>query len=113
MNRNMIEQVKDAKTPEEMRAEIFRLQRYDPLVRAVIDSSQYRGASAEDTYTVLAYNAMKQLAEIKQHVFDDAIMRPPQPVFVMPNVQIEGQAASGLSRSNAGLCVNTTERGNE
>ena len=25
------------------------------------------------------------------------------------NVQIEGQAASGLSRSNAGLCVNTTE----
>ena len=27
----------------------------------------------------------------------------------VPNVQIEGQPASGLSRSNAGLCVNTTE----
>ena len=26
-----------------------------------------------------------------------------------PNVQIEGQAASGLSRSNAGSCVNFTE----
>ena len=33
---------------------------------------------------------------------------------MMPyNVQIEGQPASGLSLSNAGLCVNTTERGNE
>jgi hypothetical protein len=29
--------------------------------------------------------------------------------MVSANVQIEGQAASGLSLSNAGLCVNTTE----
>ena len=34
-------------------------------------------------------------------------------VIKAANVQIEGQPASGLSRSNAGLCVNTTERGNE
>ena len=32
-----------------------------------------------------------------------------QMMDTMPNVQIEGQAAVGLSRSNAGLCVNTTE----
>ena len=70
MNRNMIEQVKDAKTPDEMRAEIFRLTYYSPMVRAVMDSAKYRGASAEDTYSVLAYNALKQLAELKQHVFD-------------------------------------------
>jgi len=67
----MLEQVKDAETPEEMRAELYRLQHYDPLVRAVMDSANYRGASAGDRYTVLAYNALKQLAEIKRHVLSD------------------------------------------
>ncbi len=82
----MREQVKDAVTPDEMRAEIFRLQHYDPLVRAVMDYADYRGASAEDRYTVLAYNALKQLNEIKRHVLDDAMLRPTRRVIETPNV---------------------------
>ena len=57
--RSIIEQVRDAATPEEMRAEIFRLQHYDALVRSVMDSSNYTGMSAEDRYTVLAYHALR------------------------------------------------------
>jgi hypothetical protein len=51
---NMLEHLKDAETPDEMRAAIYRLQHYDPIVRAVMVSANYRGASAEDRYTVLA-----------------------------------------------------------
>jgi hypothetical protein len=81
----ILEQVKDAETPEEMRAEIYRLQHYDSLVRAVMDSANYRGASAEDRYTVLAYNALKQLAEIKRHVLNDAMLLPLPHVLVPDN----------------------------
>ena len=87
----MLEQVKDAETPEEMRAELYRLQYYDPLVRAVMDSADYRGASAEDRYTVLAYNALKQLAEIKRHVLDDAMLRPAPRMIVPPNAALSGE----------------------
>lgn len=70
MKNSMIEQVKDAETPEEMRAEIFRLQHYDPLVRNVANMANYSGMSAEDRYTVLAYNALKQLNYIKSLTLD-------------------------------------------
>ena len=86
------EQVKDAKTPEEMRAELYRLKHYDPLVRAVMDFADYRGVSAEDRYTVLAYNALKQLAEIKRQVLDDAILRQPPRMIVPSNAEVTGLA---------------------
>jgi len=71
-----IEQVKVAETAEEMRAEIFRLQRHDPMVRSIMDFANYRGLSAEDRYVMLAYNALKQLAEIKLHVLEEAMRWP-------------------------------------
>ena len=92
-----LEQVKDAETPEEMRAELYRLQHYDPLVRAVMDSANYRGASAEDRYTVLAYNALKQLAEIKRHVLDDAMLRPAPRMIVPSNAKVTGSPALSAS----------------
>lgn len=52
------EQVKEVTTPEEMRAEIFRLQHYDALVRNVMEAANYGGLSAEDRYTILAYHAL-------------------------------------------------------
>jgi hypothetical protein len=90
-----LEQVKDAETPEEMRAELYRLQSYDPLVRAVMDSANYRGASAEDRYTVLAYNALKQLAEIKLHVLDDAMLRPTTRMIMPSNEAVEKVCSCG------------------
>jgi hypothetical protein len=61
---NIIEQVKDAASTEEMRAELFRLAHYDALVRAVMDMANYHGLSSEDRYTELAYYAMKSRNEI-------------------------------------------------
>lgn len=74
----MLEQVKDATTPDEMRAELFRLKHYDPLVRAVWDSADYGGMNAEDRYTVMAYHAVKAKTEAQQHVleFSSYLMRP-------------------------------------
>ena len=57
---DIIEQVKDAATPEEMRAEIFRLSFHDALVRAVTDAANYSGMNAEDRYTLLAYHTLKE-----------------------------------------------------
>jgi hypothetical protein len=75
---NMLEQVKDATTPTEMRAELYRLKHFDPLVRAVFDAADYGGMSTEDRYTLLAYSALKQLSGMKRHLLEDAMLRPSQ-----------------------------------
>jgi len=84
----MLEQVKDATTPTEMRAELYRLKHFDPLVRSVFDAADYGGMSAEDRYTVLAYNALKQLSEMKKHVLEDAMLRPPQRMIAPSNAEV-------------------------
>lgn len=65
------EQVKAAKTPDEMRAELERLSHYDPLVRNVFDMARYRGMSGEDKYTVLAFESMRIVQTMKQHMLHD------------------------------------------
>jgi hypothetical protein len=94
-----VEQVNDAETPEEMRAEIFRLEHYDPLVRNVMDSANYNGASAEDRYTVLAYNALKQLCKIKQNVLIDLRCRPLEP-FIIPSTEEVKPCKSAKTNTN-------------
>ena len=69
---DIIEQVKDASTPKEMRSEIFRLSYYDPLVRSVRDAANYSGMSAEDHYTVLAYNALRERNKLQSLMLNDA-----------------------------------------
>ena len=70
--RDIIEQVKDASTPEEMRSEIFRLSYYDSLVRSVRDAANYSGMSAEDHYTLLAYNALKERNKLQSLMLNEA-----------------------------------------
>lgn len=65
-----IEQVNDADTPEEMRAEIARLRRYDSTVCRVMDTADFRGLSGEDRYTMLAYYALKALSMTQQNLLD-------------------------------------------
>lgn len=80
-----IEQLKDVETLEEMRAEISRLRRHDPMVCRVMDMADYRGLSAEDRYTALAYYALRTLLAAHQRALDDAMTRPEQPLIVTPN----------------------------
>jgi hypothetical protein len=77
-----IEQLKEAATPEEMRAEICRLRRYDPMVQKVMDMADYRGLSAEDRYVILAYHALGERARSQQMVLDNAMTRPVHPLIV-------------------------------
>jgi len=82
----MIEQVQDATTPREMRAEIFRLLRHDPLIRSVMDTADYNGMAAEDRYTLLAYYALKERNRLREMVLEQAMLRPPPP-FLVPKEQ--------------------------
>lgn len=59
-------EIRDATTPAEMRAEIYRLRNESPLVCAVMQTADYSGLSAEDRFTVLAYLALKESARNQQ-----------------------------------------------
>jgi hypothetical protein len=63
---DFIEPIKDAETPNEMRAEFERLRNYDPLVRSVFDMARYSGMSGEDKYVVLAYHAIRQFKHMQK-----------------------------------------------
>lgn len=80
----ILEQVKEATTPTEMRAELYRLRHFDPLVRAVFDAADYGGSSAEDRYTMLAYYAMRDRNKVMETAleFADCTVRP---VVLLPN----------------------------
>lgn len=79
-----IEQVREATTPSDMRAEIARMSRSNYLVRLVWDSADYTGLSAEDRYTMLAYHAMAALAKT-QKAMHEYVLTTPGPHFVTPN----------------------------
>lgn len=54
-----------ASTPEEMRAEIYRLRQDDPMVRDILMSADFHGLSAEDRYTQLAYYALVEYGRLR------------------------------------------------
>ncbi|MBT9493883.1 MAG: hypothetical protein IV107_16410 [Paucibacter sp.] len=58
---NEVEQVREARTPAEMRAEIARIKRQIYLVCASMDAADYAGMAGEDRYTMLAYHALAAL----------------------------------------------------
>lgn len=78
-----IEKVKDANTVEEMRAEISRLRYHDNIIHTVMDLADYKGLSAEDRFTILAYHLVKQNAELREMVIDYHMSRP-MPMVIMP-----------------------------
>lgn len=71
-----IEQVKEVKSVESMRAEIFRLRHYDMMIREIMDLADYTGLSAEDRYTMLAYNVLRDRQRLMRlHLNQMAITR--------------------------------------
>jgi hypothetical protein len=76
------EKVNDANTAEEMRAEILRLRHYNPIVRMLMDMADYKGVSAEDRFTILAYNVLKQNATLQELVLKCNATRAMPPMIV-------------------------------
>lgn len=70
INPTTAEDVKDAETPEGMRRRIMQYSREDPMVRQVLDMARYHGMSGEDTYTVLAFNALRDRERFMDQVLE-------------------------------------------
>lgn len=66
------EPLEAAKSPEEMRAAIFKHSCFDSLTRQVLDVANYSGMSAEDKYTVLAYHALVDRQKTRELVLQNA-----------------------------------------
>lgn len=67
---SLIPEVRPATTPVEMRRELLRLRREDPIVRSVMDAADYGGWSAEDRYVMLSYHAIKAKNEALVRLLD-------------------------------------------
>jgi hypothetical protein len=66
-----------------MRQAIEQGQRDSSLIRNCLMHARYIGMSAEDTYTLLAYHALRSLEDIYQRQIQMLATMPPAPV-VMP-----------------------------
>ena len=82
MDNKYVEQVREAHTPNDMRAELYRVSREDSLVRSVFQMADYNGMSAEDRYTVLAYHAMAARNKLMQESIEFAMVYPHQPIII-------------------------------
>ena len=88
------EQLKDAETPDEMRAAIFMAARHDPLIRQVMDAADHKGMSGEDRYTVLAYHALKAMMDAHQREID-FYRTHPAPLFVVDGKRLDAPGRLG------------------
>ncbi len=86
-----IEQVREAVTPSEMRAEIVRLARHSPLVRSTMDCADCTGLSAEDRYTMLAYHALAALAQTQKSMHDYVVTTPGPHFMLLRENDTEGK----------------------
>lgn len=73
---NDVMQVRPAFTPEEMRAEIFRMAHYNQWVRNITTSCNVAGLSSEDRYTMMAYFFIKQCAELEAQLLHELRISP-------------------------------------
>lgn len=107
-NRYLFEEVKEAVTFEEMRAEMARLRFFDPLIRQVMDRADYEGLSAEDRYTLLSYCAIKEKCTA-QSVLHEYILMTPSPTVVLsreyelPNIDRSASLGSSAYKRNMDL----------
>ena len=70
INPKTAEETKDADTPEGMRRRIQQYAREDPLVRQVLDMARYQGLSGEDTYTILAFAALRDRERFMDQILE-------------------------------------------
>lgn len=79
-----LERAKKVNTIDEMRAELFRLKHYNPMVRNVFDTADYSGMSAEDRYTLLAYHSVRLNIELQAQMLQQLQVSPFVQKIVVP-----------------------------
>lgn len=75
------ERINKCATPEEMRAELFRLRYHDPIVRSCWDAADYTGMSAEDKYTLMAYHLIDAYYRVGRIALDQTMLNPMPPLI--------------------------------
>lgn len=85
-----IEPIKDSEVPslDDMRKAMAH------LIRGALYSARYRGLSGEDTYVLLAYQALIHLEDTHKRLMKVVSLMPPMPPIVMPQEDVP----NGLNR---------------
>ena len=84
LNPKTAEEVKDCETPDGMRRRIQQYSREDPMVRQVLDMARYHGLSGEDTYTILAFNALRDRERFMDQVMEWHVLNVKPQVIQKP-----------------------------
>jgi hypothetical protein len=74
-----------ANTPDGMRAAIFKGSHESPLIRTCLQKAQYAGLSGEDTYVLLAYQALIALESYAQRCLEISRRHPDVPPIFVQN----------------------------
>ena len=86
-----IEEMKPAETAEEMRVEMMRICRHDPMVNNLMRLADYKGFSGEHRYVILAYYALRELAALKKTYYDVVMSRPADPHVLLSSLDADVQ----------------------
>lgn len=79
----MIEQVRDAESIEEMKAELERMQMHCPMVAHVFAVASHAELGMDYIYTQLAYHSLKLLKLREAEAMANAIMGPKTATITM------------------------------
>lgn len=78
-----LQKVREASTIEEMKSEILRLERHDPIVSKAASIARFNHLSLEDSMTVLAYHSLKARQEMESLLLDHALSNPMPPTYIL------------------------------
>ena len=84
-----IEEMKPAETAEEMRVEMLRICRHDPMVNNLMCLADCKGFSSEDRYVILAYHALRELAALKKTHYDVVMSRRADPHVLLSSLDTD------------------------
>jgi len=79
-----LEPIKDNDVPtfDQMREAIYQGSRDSHLIRGSLDAARYRGLSGEDTYVLLAYQALIHLESVHKRLMRMVSLTPMPPILM-------------------------------
>lgn len=83
------EEIRRQATLEGMRAEIWKAMYDSPIIRACLESARHHGLSGEDTYTMLAYHALRSLEDHYQRRVELLCLMP------VPSIRVPREPDNG------------------
>ena len=76
------EKLDEATTPQEMRAAMFKISRDEVIIRNGLRYRDMTGCTGEDTWTMIAYYAIKIMAEYRTASHNAFLSMPPMQIII-------------------------------